>query len=68
MNKDIKLKIAITAVDVLLTKGLPAMATLISSLNSQSKITLEDIEALHGELDSESWFDPNVTPLPEDRK
>ncbi len=63
MDKDIKLKIGVAAIDALMTKGLPAMFKLVSSLNSQKKITSADIDSLMGDLDAQDWFDPNVTPL-----
>ena len=60
MEKGIKLKIGVAALDALMFKGLPAMVKLVSTLNSQEKITAEDIDALHGELDAENYFDPDV--------
>ena len=63
MDKDIKLKIGVAALDALMFKGLPAMVKFVSTLNSQEKITAEDIDALQGDLDAEDYFDPNVKSL-----
>lgn len=63
MDKEIKLKIGVAALDALMFKGLPAMVKLVTTLNSQEKITAEDIDALQGDLDAEDYFDPNVKPL-----
>ena len=63
MDKDIKLKIGVAALDALMFKGLPAMVKLVTTLNSQEKITTEDIDALQGDLDAEDYFDPNVKSL-----
>ena len=62
MDKDIKLQIGVAVLDVLLSKGLPAVVSLVTSLNDQKKITSEDIKELLGALDAEDYFDPGVKP------
>lgn len=57
MNEDIKVKIILTSIDLLFTKGLPALERLITSLNKKDKITIEDVEKLKGDLDAESYFE-----------
>ncbi len=56
MDEQIKAKITVAAIDALFTKGLPAMAKLITSLNNKDEVTLEDIRSVRGDLDAEDYF------------
>ena len=56
LNSETKAQLAVTAVDIILTKGLPALATLVNELNNKDVVTIEDIESVKGELDSEKYF------------
>jgi len=57
MDDKVKAKILVSGIDALFTHGLPAMAKLISTLNDKNVTTIEDIEAVKGELDAASYFD-----------
>ena len=58
MDDVTKLKIGTTALEILMTKGLPAMVKVINTWNSQEFVTLEDIQAVRGDLDSAGYFKP----------
>jgi len=60
MDKAIKMKIGVAALDILLSKGLPAMVKLVTTLNNKSKITNADIDMLIDDLDAEDYFDSDV--------
>jgi len=58
MEDSVKIKLASTAVEIILTHGLPAVLKLFSTLNDKEVVTLEDIKSVRGELDSASYFSP----------
>jgi len=55
MDTTIKMKIGQTAFNILMDHGVPAFKKFAQLLEDRN-ITLEDIENLHGELDSEDYF------------
>jgi len=57
INGDVKAQLIMTAADVIINKGLPALAKLVTELNKKEVVTLEDIESVKGELDSATYFD-----------
>ena len=59
VSAEIKGQIIVASVDALINHGLPAMVRMVSALNDKSKVTLEDIQALRGELDSAKYFEDN---------
>ena len=58
MNTDIKIKLATTAVEIIFSKGLPAVLSLFTELNKKELVTLEDIKSVRSNLDSQDWFQP----------
>lgn len=57
INGDVKAQLILTAADVIINKGLPALAKLVGELNKKDVVTIEDIESVKGELDSAKYFD-----------
>jgi hypothetical protein len=46
--------------ELILTKGLPALVKFVTKINQENEkkpVTIEDIEAVKGELDSRSYFE-----------
>jgi len=58
MDDKVKIKLASTAVEIILFKGLPAAFKFFGELNKKELVTLEDIKSVRGELDSQDWFKP----------
>ncbi|MCP3941499.1 MAG: hypothetical protein GY710_08465 [Desulfobacteraceae bacterium] len=54
---EVKAQLILTVADVVINKGLPALAKMISELNKKDVVTVEDIKSLKGELDSATYFD-----------
>ena len=52
----ITVKLAVTVIDILLTKGVPAFFKFTEGLKQRDPVTIEDIEAVKGELDSADYF------------
>lgn len=57
-NREVTVQIAAVALEALFQYGLPAMTNLITELNSKDEVTLEDIRAVRGELNSKDYFKP----------
>ncbi len=57
LSGDVKAQLILTAADVIVNKGIPALAKLVTQLQSRDVVTVEDIEAVKGELDSASYFE-----------
>lgn len=56
INDDVKIQIGVAALEALFKYGLPAMLNFLTLLNNKEKISLEEIKALRGELDSANYF------------
>lgn len=59
MDSDTRAVLISTTAEIILTKGLPALVTFVNSINkkdTQEPVTIEDIEAVKGDLDSEEYF------------
>lgn len=56
MEDTVKIQIGVAALEALFKYGLPAMLNFLTLLNNKEQITLEEIIALRGELDSASYF------------
>jgi hypothetical protein len=57
MNDAIKVQIAAASIEALFLYGLPTMVKLVNNLNSQEKITLEDIQKITEKMKkSEDYF------------
>jgi|GEM_PF-2857681 len=57
LDGETKAQLVLTAADVIVNKGLPALVKLASELNNKEVVTIEDIEAVKGELDSSKYFE-----------
>lgn len=57
LNGDTKAQLILAAADVIINKGLPALAKLANELNNRDVVTTEDIEAVKGEVDSAEYFE-----------
>ena len=57
LNGEIKAQLILTAADVIINKGLPALVKLVGELNKKEVVTIEDIESVKGELDSADYFE-----------
>lgn len=57
LSKEAQAKVVSTTVELLIFKGIPAAAKLLSELSKKDEITVEEIRALKGELDSRSYFE-----------
>lgn len=57
MNGEAKAQLILTAADVIINKGIPALVKLAGELNKKDTVTVEDIMSVKGELDSASYFD-----------
>lgn len=57
IKNEAKAQLILTVADIIINKGLPALAKLITELNKKEVVTVEDIESLKGELDSATYFD-----------
>lgn len=67
MEDELKIQIGVAALEALFKYGLPAMLNFITILNNKEKITIEEIRALRGQLDSASYFvGPSVPAPPEE--
>jgi len=53
---EVKAQLILAAADVIINKGIPALAKMVTELNKKEVVTIEDIEAVKGELDSASYF------------
>lgn len=56
MEDSIKVQIGVAGLEALFKYGLPAMLNFLTILNNKEKVTVEEIMALRGELDSASYF------------
>ncbi len=56
MDDSVKIQVGVAALEALFKYGLPAMLNFLTILNNKEKITIEEIMALRGELDSASYF------------
>lgn len=59
MTGDVKAQLILSAADLIINKGFPALVSFVNTLNnkdSEDPITVEDIEAVKGDLDSDSYF------------
>lgn len=57
MDDKVKAQIIIEGVEILFTRGLPALFKMISILNNKEKVTIEDVKNLRGDLDASTYFD-----------
>lgn len=64
MEDSMKVQIGVAGLEALFKYGLPAMIKMLTILNDKEKITVEDILALRGELDSASYFEPELETPP----
>jgi len=60
MDDSTKIQVGVAGLEALFKYGLPAMISMLTILNNKEKITIEDILALRGELDSASYFEPEL--------
>lgn len=60
MDDVVKVKLASAAVEIVLTQGLPAVINFFNNINDKELVTLEDIQSVRNELDSESYFKPRL--------
>lgn len=56
LDGDAKAKLILTAGEVIFKHGLPALGKLVDQLKKKDVVTVEDIEAVKGELDSAQYF------------
>ena len=63
MNDKVKLKLIITIIEIIVTHGIPAFMEFIRNLGEVDAISLEEIEALYGDMDSKDYF----PDLPDDK-
>jgi len=57
LDGDAKAKLILTAGEVIIKHGLPALDKLVDHLKKKDVVTVEDIEAVKGELDSATYFE-----------
>jgi hypothetical protein len=60
MDSDVKAQLVLATTDIIVNKGLPALIKFVAGIGAKDEIkpiTIEDIEAVKGELDSASYFE-----------
>jgi hypothetical protein len=60
MDSETKQTLISATTELILTKGLPALVKFVTKINQENEkkpVTIEDIEAVKGELDSRSYFE-----------
>lgn len=60
MDDAAKVQIGVAGLEALFKYGLPAMLNLLTIINDKELVTVEDIIALRGELDSASYFESDT--------
>lgn len=54
---EVKARLILTAADIIINKGLPALAKFTNELNKRNVVSIQDIESVKGELDSAKYFE-----------